>query len=126
MKTPTMSILRRLFPQAPEIGSTAMIYLGVGKTAGRIHHTVVAGPDDIARPCVVLGYTIRIGDNGPARQAGVLVTVRLLNRCRLIPDKIHMAYADCLQVASDEDAARNHPSWLKLPIGRLSAANNGA
>jgi hypothetical protein len=38
-----MSIVRRLFPQAPEIGSTTMIYLGVGKTAGRLHHAVVAG-----------------------------------------------------------------------------------
>jgi hypothetical protein len=94
---PTMSTVRRLFPKAPEIGSTTMIYLGVGKTGRRIHHTVVAGSDDIARPCVVLGYTVRIGDNGPGRPAGVLVTVRLLNHCRLLPEKIHMAYASCLQ-----------------------------
>ena len=97
MKTPTMSIVRRLCPKAPEIGDYAMIYLGVGKTGRRIHHTVVAGPDDIARPCIVLGYTVRIGDNGPARPPGVLVTVRLLNRCRLLPDKIHAAYAGCIQ-----------------------------
>jgi hypothetical protein len=100
-KTPTMSIVRRLFPQAPEIASTTMIYLGVGKTAGRIHHTVVAGPDDIAHKAVVLGYTIRIGDTGPFRPPGVLVTVKLLNRCKLIPP-VETAYADCLQGLSDD------------------------
>jgi hypothetical protein len=70
-----MSIVRRLFPQAPEIGSTTMIYLGVGKTAGRLHHAVV---------------TV-----GPAHHPGVLVTVRLRNRCRLL-EPIHTAHADCI------------------------------
>jgi hypothetical protein len=95
MKMPTMSIVRRLFPQAPEIGSTTMIYLGVGKTAGRLHHAVVTGPDDIARKAIVLGYTIRIGNVGPAHHPGVLVTVRLRNRCRLL-EPIHTAHADCI------------------------------
>lgn len=105
MIPPTMSTVRRLFPEAPEIGSTTMIYLGVGVTAGRLHHTVVAGPDDIARPAVVLGYTIRIGDTGPARQPGVLVTVKMRGRCRLLPDKITTAHVDCLQGAKRQVTA---------------------
>ena len=95
------ALVRRLFPKAPAIGSITRIFLGVGKTRGRVHNTQVKGLDDIARRALVVGYTLRAGDAARRRREdfgdrGIMIAVEPLGKCKLVP-KFTEAHIDCLE-----------------------------
>ena len=91
-RLPTVRDVRRIYPPAPELGASVRIYCGVTRQG---QYAVVGGPNDVARKATVLGYEIRIGENGFARDPGVLVRVRLAVRHPMI-GRILLAHVGCL------------------------------
>lgn len=95
------SLIRALYPKAPLIGTKQAVFLGVCVRNGTLGHTVVAGPEDEPRECVILGYRIELGEAcgfwpNSRQSVNVLVKVRPTKRCRLIEKEL-LCHISCLK-----------------------------
>lgn len=96
-----LQFIRTFHRKAPRIGSRIEIYLGNTKTDGREHYCIVGGATDIARPGVLLGYAIELGDMGcswptSASRISISVRVKLTKKLTLSGERTINADISCL------------------------------